>query len=131
VADRIYRILVTGSRVVDEEAKRYVRMKLFDVTRPLTAMGFTVVIVDGECPYGGVDQVAHEWALEVPEAISERHPADWPRLGAKAGPARNQEMVDAGAKLCLAFPGRISRGTHDCIRRAGKAGIRTMVFPLY
>ena len=34
---------------------------------------------------------------------------------------RNQEMVDAGADLLIAFPG--GTGTADCIRRAEKAGI--------
>jgi hypothetical protein len=51
------------------------------------------------------------------------HPADWDRHGRKAGPIRNQEMVDAGADLCVAFPLRGSVGTWDCVRRARAAGI--------
>jgi len=47
------------------------------------------------------------------------------RLGKAGGPVRNQEMVDAGADLCLAFIARDSRGARDCFSRARNAGIRT------
>lgn len=46
-------------------------------------------------------------------------------LGRAGGPVRNQEMVDAGADLCLAFIARDSRGARDCFARARTAGIRT------
>ena len=50
------------------------------------------------------------------------------RLGRAGGPVRNQEMVDAGADVCLAFIAPDSRGARDCARRAEDAGIRTIRF---
>lgn len=51
-------------------------------------------------------------------------PADWATLGNRAGPIRNQAMVDLGDYLaCLAFPLGESRGTRDCMARAEAAGI--------
>jgi hypothetical protein len=44
-----------------------------------------------------------------------------------AGPVRNQEMVEGGAAICLAFHRAISlsKGTKGCCRRAIEAGIPT------
>jgi hypothetical protein len=46
---------------------------------------------------------------------------------ANAGPIRNQEMVDGGAAMCLAFHRAISlsKGTKDCGRSAIETGIPT------
>lgn len=68
-----------------------------------------------------------EWVAALNGWDNERHPADWKQHGRKAGPIRNQEMADAGADLCLAFPLPGSRGTWDMVRRAEAAGIRTVV----
>lgn len=51
----------------------------------------------------------------------EAHPADWKAHGKGAGPIRNQQMLDTGIDLVLAFPG--GRGTADMVRRARKAGV--------
>lgn len=56
----------------------------------------------------------------------ERHPADWDRLGRAAGPVRNQQMIDSGVGLLIAFPG--GRGTADMIRRAHKSGVPVAEF---
>ncbi len=55
----------------------------------------------------------------------EPHVADWKGLGNVAGPARNREMVEAGADLCIALHRSIeaSKGTKDCMRQALAAGI--------
>jgi YspA, cpYpsA-related SLOG family len=50
-------------------------------------------------------------------------PAHWTELGRAAGPMRNQEMIDAGPNLVLAFLHPKSIGTVDTINRAVKAGI--------
>jgi predicted Rossmann-fold nucleotide-binding protein len=50
--------------------------------------------------------------------------ADW-SLGKKAGPVRNQKMIDEGRPdLVLAFPG--GKGTADMVRRARETGIEVM-----
>lgn len=59
----------------------------------------------------------------------EEYPADWDRYGKRAGPIRNQQMLDEGKPdLVLAFPTETSRGTYDMIRRAKKAGVEVAVY---
>lgn len=89
----------------------------------MTAQGFPCVLVHGDCPTG-VDRIAKLWSRSpFGKVTEEAHPAQWKTMGSAAGPLRNQEMVDAGADICLAFPLGESPGTRDCMRRARKAGI--------
>jgi hypothetical protein len=67
----------------------------------------------------GADDLADRYA-RVHGWLIETHAANWPE-GRRAGPLRNQRMVDTGADLLIAFPG--GRGTEDCAKRAEKAGI--------
>lgn len=110
------RILVTGSRKWDDVV--LLCQALEDVWQ---LYGDQLVIVHGHCPTGA-DHLADLWAVAKGLRV-ERHPADWERHGKAAGPLRNQEMVDLGADLCLAFLAPDSRGTKDCVRRASVAGI--------
>ncbi len=69
----------------------------------------------------GADQLADDWAAfrEVPRRT---FLADWETHGKKAGPMRNQRMLDEGRpNLVIAFPG--ARGTADMVRRAKEARI--------
>lgn len=59
---------------------------------------------------------AHEIGLGV-----QMFRANWTEHGRAAGPIRNQEMVDSGLDLLIAFPG--GRGTADMVRRARAAGV--------
>ena len=86
-----------------------------------------IVVIEGQCPHGGADKFAEEWAI-AQGVVLESYPANWKALGKIAGPYRNQQMVDAGADVCLAFPLLNSRGTYDCMRRAEEAGIPVKVF---
>jgi hypothetical protein len=77
------------------------------------------VVIDGDAR--GANQMAGDWARA--RAIENRKfAADWAGLGRKAGPIRNQRMLDEGAPdLVIAFPG--GRGTADIVRRAEAAGV--------
>lgn len=67
----------------------------------------------------GADALARQWAKSRGvECVT--FPADW-SLGRRAGPERNQRMLDAGADGVVAFPG--GRGTADMVRRAIAAGV--------
>ncbi len=75
-------------------------------------------ILSGGCR--GVDAAGERWAAANHVPVR-RFPADW-SLGPKAGPLRNQAMVDeADAVVAIAYPD--SRGTKDCVRRAIAKGI--------
>src|SRR3990167_9227834 len=99
------RVLVCGGR--DYGNANYVHAELG--TRKPTC------VITGGCPTGA-DAHAREWAMrmKVPTLTVQ---ADWVSLGKKAGPIRNQQMIDtAKADIVLAFPG--GRGTADLVRRA-------------
>lgn len=132
------RVLITGSR--DWPNRNTVWRALGDqLLHPGAADGLTVI--NGMCPTGA-DLHAHEWYLTHASkwVHEDPHPADWERpcdsncyhkprtkngrpYCPMAGHLRNQEMVDTGADVCLAFPLEDSRGTKDCMKRAKKAGI--------
>lgn len=77
------------------------------------------VVIHGA--YKGADMLADRAARALGIPV-EPYPADWDRLGAAAGPVRNQRMIDEGKPdLVLAFQG--ADGTKDMIRRAKAAGI--------
>lgn len=116
-----YRVLITGSRAWNCPDLAY------RVLAGLTRKHFPadLLIVHGDCP-SGVD-AAFARACRESRIAAEPHPADWKAYGRGAGPRRNQEMVDLGAGVCLAFHPTLppASGTADCVRRALKAGIPT------
>lgn len=125
-----YRILVTGSRDTSGDDELYIQSVLHLASAKALMAARPVVVIQGECPAGGVDEVAGLWADHVRGVTNEPHPAEWKRLGKSAGMIRNGEMVRAGADICLAFPGPKSIGTWDCIRKAVAAGIHTRIYPI-
>lgn len=111
------RILITGSRSWTDES---VIQQALD---KYAADGDT--LVSGACRTGA-DAIAEKyWTGRGP---IERYPADWRKHGKFAGPKRNQEMVDAGADICLAFPEQGSKGTKHCMKAAEAAGIKVINF---
>jgi hypothetical protein len=110
------RVLVCGGRAyTDREALAAV---LADLRR---MRGIALVIAGGA---RGADTMAAEWAKarDIPCSV---YMADWDGLGRKAGPIRNQRMLDEGKPdLIVAFRG--GRGTADMVRRAREAGIETI-----
>lgn len=79
----------------------------------------------------GADTLAHEWAVAngIQTCV---HPAQWKTHGKRAGPIRNQEMLDYHPEidLCVALvdkPLAQSRGTADMVRRAIRSQIHHVV----
>ena len=108
------RILVCGGRDYSDA------QKVLEVLSELKG----VTIVHGAAR--GADSIAaniaHRLGLEV-----EAHPADWLRYGKSAGAIRNQEMLDSGVQMVIAFPG--GWGTADMVRRARMAKVPVTEIP--
>ncbi len=111
------RVIVTGDR------NWYCR-DLADrvVVRLIGCYGSDLVVVHGN--YYGVD-TAFSRSCRSLLVDQEPHPAHWDKLGNRAGPIRNQQMVDAGANFAIAVHRDLgsSKGTKDCVRRCLAAGI--------
>lgn len=120
------RILVTGSR--DWTDIEVIGQALEDAWALVSNgdLRAEVVLVSGACPTGA-DRIA-ERLWEAFRRPVERHPADWDAYGKAAGPRRNQEMVNLGADICLAFPLPGSRGTRHCANAAELAGIPVLYY---
>lgn len=113
------RVLVCGGRdYADANTMKRV-LGTFHTLNPIA------VLIHGGAP--GADTMAGIWALY--NGITERvFLANWKDLGKKAGPIRNQQMLDEGKPdLVIAFPG--GSGTSDMIRRAEKAGVTVHQVP--
>jgi hypothetical protein len=75
----------------------------------------------------GADTFAEEWAraARLPCTV---YQANWEGLGRKAGPIRNQRMLDEGLPdLVVPFPG--GKATADMVRRAREAAIEVIEVP--
>lgn len=118
------RVIVTGSRDWwDFEVLDCVLSATFEGDGPH-------VLVHGACPTGA-DAMADEWVRQVSDQLAitvERHPADWERLGKRAGFARNAEMINLGADECVAFIRNNSRGASHTARLAQAAHMVTSIF---
>lgn len=139
------RLLITGSRDWTDRDFLNTRLDLaittFVRTQEARFLSEGVVLVSGACPTGA-DRLAEQWAADNFHIETERHPADWKRLGRRAGFTRNTEMVKLGADLVLAFIMPCTRntcyqsnsrpevhGSHGathCANKADKNGIPTI-----
>jgi hypothetical protein len=111
------RVLVCGGRNFDD---RQTLCRTLDEVHWLRK--FELLIAGGA---RGADTLAEEWARDrdIPTII---YHADLEGLGRKAGPIRNQRMLDEGRpELVIAFPG--GRGTADMTSRARAAAIETIL----
>jgi len=107
------KIVVTGGRDFRDAAL---------IARALAAVhrkhGITKLIQGGA---SGADRLSAEWGWEnsIPVATFN---AEWKAQGKRAGPIRNQRMIDEGAPdAAIVFPG--GDGTADMARRLANAGI--------
>ena len=110
------RILVCGGREFAD------RQLLNDTLNGLRReRGVSLVIAGGA---RGADSMAQWWA-KAEGVPCDVYQADWAGLGRKAGPIRNQRMLDEGKPdLVVAFPG--GRGTADMVRRGREAGLEVI-----
>ena len=91
----------------------------------LARRGPFAVVVHGAA--AGADSLGGDWATArgIPVQV---FPADWDTLGRKAGPIRNQQMLDDGKPdLVVAFPG--GRGTAHMMRISREAGVEVIEVP--
>ena len=78
------------------------------------------VIVHGAAR--GADRICEDEAGKA-GLLTEAHPAEWDRLGKRAGLIRNGEMAALGADLCVAFWDGASTGTQHMMTCAQSVGI--------
>lgn len=71
----------------------------------------------------GADRLAADWAVCNWMSLEE-YPAEWDKHGKGAGFIRNQEMLDTGVDLVVAFPG--GNGTAHTVRNAKRMGIEVL-----
>jgi hypothetical protein len=103
------RVLVTGGRFYADTFTVYEALSKINIG----------LLIHGGAP--GADSLAADYAESkgIPQRPFDVTREEWHRLGKKAGPLRNQRMLDEGKPdLVVAFPG--SRGTADMLRRAKK-----------
>lgn len=75
----------------------------------------------------GADFLSRVWAKSMSIPWIE-FSANWNKYGKKAGPIRNQQMLDEGKPdLVVAFPTEDSVGTWDMVKRATEAGIEVQI----
>ena len=117
------RVLVTGSRNITDED--FVRRSLVKHIWMHIDSYNEVTLVHGDCK--GLDRIAASIAQNKFGWLVESYPAKWDKYGSGAGPLRNQQMVNQGADICIAFPLPGSRGTMDCIERVIDAKIRLII----
>jgi hypothetical protein len=139
----VMRVLVCGGRDYgkkDGEATRLVEvLDRVDSQRNITALiqggadgadllGATWAVVRNDLDKSrhiAIHMFIAQWGdLSHPDAVI-KVSASGRRYDAKAGPRRNQRMIDEGKPdLVVAFPGKA--GTSDMVRRARAAGVEVM-----
>lgn len=75
----------------------------------------------------GADRLGKDWA-HMSNIPYSNYPALWHKHGKRAGPLRNQQMLDEGKpNLVIGFTTPESRGTWDMIRRAKNANVEVII----
>lgn len=117
-----YKVLVTGSRDWEDWAA------IEEQLRRVQSLAEHVVIIHGDAR--GTDKMcqykARQMGMEVLAV-----PAEWDRLGKRAGHVRNTQMLDLEPNEVVAFWLDRSRGTADCIRQAREAGIPVTIIEAF
>jgi hypothetical protein len=110
------RVLVCGGR--DYENAEALGQIMDELAQRITIDA----VIEGDAR--GADRMAGEWARSH-RVENIKFCADWENLGRKAGPIRNQLMLDEGRPdVVVAFPG--VGGTADMMMRARSAGVEVI-----
>jgi hypothetical protein len=120
----MYKVLICGSRFYSnyENVLHYIRH-----LKATSVHGDIVIIAGGA---RGADTLAVKAAIACGFPFRE-YPAQWGKYGRKAGPIRNQTMLDMEKPdLVAAFHEDIesSRGTKDMVSRAKRNCVPVVVF---
>ena len=118
-----YRVLVTGSR--DWTSRMTIKRAMIEVWEAAMRPD-DIVLISGANPKGA-DHIAEQCAIDCGWKV-ERHPAQWDKWGKAAGPRRNNEMVESGVDVCIAFIKDNSRGATNCSQTAMRAGVTTRIW---
>lgn len=117
------RILVTGSRKWTNRRAIWTALETEYLVAPRG-----IIVVHGGAE--GADDIADRWAWGASQmgrfVMSEVHVPDYDKHGKRAPLVRNQDMADAGAFVCLAFPLEGGTGTRHMMSRAISAGIEVI-----
>ena len=117
-------MLVCGSRDYTD------RKHLWDTLDQLHAITPIGLVIEGGAR--GADRLARAWAIARGIEFK-AYPADWKRYKKRAGPIRNQQMLDeAHPDAVVAFPLALplpekGSGTADMVNRATDAGVHVRV----
>lgn len=118
IANDQQRVLVCGGRDFANEDAVWEALTLIDETDGVSC------VIHGGCR--GADAFAGRWAEAHATSVHVVRP-NWQAYGKRAGPMRNQSMLDLKPSVVLAFPG--GNGTADMVRRAHTAGVRVITAP--
>lgn len=77
----------------------------------------------------GVDQLGEQWA-EMHSINTKRMPADWARVGRRAGFVRNREMAQYADALIAVWDG-VSHGTEHMINVARECKLKVYVHEVH
>lgn len=105
------KVIIAGGRSYQPTSEDRASLDFFHEQSPITE------VLCGMA--NGADAEGARWARRRGIPVHE-YPPNWASFGKRAGPMRNQTMVD-DADALIAFPG--GAGTADVIRRAKSKGI--------
>lgn len=109
------RAIIAGSRGISDP---------MEVEIAIAESGFVPTkVLSGHA--GGVDLLGESWAKSNGVPV-ELYPAEWSRLGRKAGPIRNRLMATRADALVAIWDGR-SRGTKNMIETARAFSLKVFV----
>jgi hypothetical protein len=125
------RVLVCGSRTFTDRDKLFNTLYDFVEERGLKSepdnygnwLPHGLTIIHGGAK--GADLFADEWAV-VNWVPFEEYKADWDTHGRAAGHIRNQQMLDTGVDVVIAFPEGEARGTRHMMKIARAKGVEVI-----